>query len=85
MNQQIQDFKVSDLPSFAKFIELLREDYMNNPATWENKSIDDFLEAMSRYALDIQGYYDNTQQKVDASDASWKTFADILIGASMYE
>ncbi|WP_449369329.1 DUF7660 family protein [Adhaeribacter arboris] len=32
---------------------------MNNPDSWENKTLPDFLESLSNYAEDIQGYYDN--------------------------
>ncbi|MCP3933089.1 MAG: hypothetical protein GY705_28800 [Bacteroidetes bacterium] len=51
----------------------------------ENKTIDDFLEAIARYTDDIQGYYDNTGQNVDANKPDWKIFIDILKGASIYE
>jgi hypothetical protein len=40
---------------------------------------------MIRYSEDILGYYDNTNQKVDADTPSWKVFADILLGAKIYE
>ncbi|WP_431217459.1 DUF7660 family protein [Puia sp. P3] len=44
-----------------------------------------FLEAMVRYTEDIQEYYDNTNQEVDADIPSWKVFADIFLGARIYE
>jgi hypothetical protein len=40
---------------------------------------------MARYSEDIQGYYDNTNQNIDANTPSWKLFADILLGAKIYE
>ena len=74
-----------DRLQFINFLEELRTDYLNHPDNWENKNIDDYLEAMIRYTEDIQGYYDNTEQKIDADKPDWKVFADILKGASIYE
>ncbi|WP_439952032.1 DUF7660 family protein [Flavobacterium psychrotrophum] len=43
------------------------------------------MEALSTYANDIQGYYDNTNQNINADQPSWKTFSDIFRGAKIYE
>jgi hypothetical protein len=40
---------------------------------------------MMAYSQDIQGYYKNSNQNVDADIPSWKVFADILLGAKIYE
>ncbi len=54
MNDELINFKVTDKESFIKFVDLLRKDFqMNN---WENNTIGNYLEAISRYADDIQGY-----------------------------
>ena len=70
---------------FVSFLEDLKSDFDTNKENWENKTLDSYLEAMSRYANDIQGYYDNTGQRVNADEPNWKTFSDILKGASLYE
>jgi hypothetical protein len=85
MNDTLNNFKVTDRQSFIKFLDLLRKDFLDNPDEWENKNLDDFLEAMTRYTEDIQGYYDNTKQNVNADQPDWQTFADISRGASIYE
>ena len=82
---EIDDFKVKDRESFIVFLEFLREDFLNNKERWENKTLDDFLEAMSAWIEDMQGYYDNTNQKIHADVASWQTFADIFKAARIYE
>jgi hypothetical protein len=41
--------------------------------------------ALSAYAEDIQGYYDNMQPGIDADIPSWQTFADVIRGAKIYE
>jgi hypothetical protein len=76
---------VTDRNSFIGFVESLLQDYRTNKDAWENGTLESFLEAMAAYTNDIQGYYDNTSQDVNADVASWKVFADILKGASMYE
>ena len=79
------DIKVTNRQSFIRFLELLRQDFMQNHSEWENRNLDRFLEAMVEYIQDIQGYYNNTNQNINADIPSWKVFADILTGAKIYE
>ena len=85
MTEQLSKFKVTDRTSFIEFIELLHEDFSKNSERWRNRNLDDFLEALSRYAKDIQGYYDNTNKNVNADQPSWQVFADIFKGSTIYE
>ena len=80
MKQQIRDRK-----EFIAFLKKLHEDYVSNSEDWENPTLDRFLAAMVAYAKDIQGYYDNSNQKINGNDASWQIFSDILEGAKTYE
>ncbi|GAA3920767.1 hypothetical protein GO495_00740 [Chitinophaga oryziterrae] len=77
--------EVTDRQTFIKFISLLLKNYLQNKEGWENADLGSFLEAMARYAEDIQGYYDNTNQNINADTPTWKVFADILSGAKFYE
>ena len=85
MNETLKDFKVTDRETFIKFIDLLRKDYLDNSENWGNKNLPDFLGALSAYAEDIQGYYNNMKQNVNADQPDWQTFADIFKGAIIYE
>ncbi len=85
MTDKLSNFKVTDRKSFIDFLELLKQDLADNPQNWENKNLSDFLEALSSYTTDIQGYYDSTKQNVDANAPTWTTFADIFKGARIYE
>jgi hypothetical protein len=85
MTESLSNFKVTDRKTFIDFIELLRQDLLKNPSTWENKDLNKFLEAIASYAEDIQGYYNNMGQKINADKASWQLIADIFKGASIYE
>ncbi|KUJ50450.1 hypothetical protein [Chryseobacterium sp. JAH] len=70
---------------FIHFMENLKTDFIENKEKWENKTIEDYLEAMSRYVEDIDGYYENTNQDIDLEKIDWKVFADLLKGSSIYE
>ena len=85
MNDTVNDFKVTDRQSFIKFLDLLHKDFLEHPESWENKTLPDFLEALGAYTEDIQGYYDNMKQNVNADKPDWATFADIFKGATIYE
>lgn len=85
MKDTLNDFKVIDRQTFIKFLELLRNNFLDNPESWKNKTLPDFLEALSSYTEDIQGYYDNMKLNVNADKPDWSTFADILKGATIYE
>ena len=85
MNETLDNIKVTDRQTFIKFLDLLHKDFIDNPESWENKNLPDFLEALSAYANDIQGYYDNTKQNKSADKPDWATFADIFSGAKIYE
>lgn len=77
--------QVTNRQTFADFVSKLHKDFKADPSTWENINLSDFLEAISRYTEDIDSYYKNTNQNVNADNASWRVFADILMGAKMYE
>jgi len=85
MKETLNDFEVTDRQTFIKFLELLRSDFLDNPESWENKTLPDFLEALRTYTLDIQGYYDNMKLNINADKPDWVTFADIFKGAKIYE
>ena len=70
---------------FILFIENLRTDFIENKKQWENKTIEDYLEAISRYTEDIDGYYKNTNQDINLEKVDWKVFANILKGSSIYQ
>ena len=70
---------------FIEFLKEFRNELTNNDSKWENKSLDDFLEAMERYTYDVQGYYDNMKLNIDADKATWENFMTIMKGAAIYE
>ena len=85
MSEEINTYKVKSREDFVKFLSLLQKDFLQNPENWENNRLDTFLEALSAYADEIQGVYDNASENVNADKPSWQTFADIFKGAMIYE
>jgi hypothetical protein len=79
--------EVNNRGDLAELISLLREDLHNNPDDWENHTLDHFLEAMEAYTRGVDKYYKFNKIPVDADAASpqWQVFADILLGARIYE
>ena len=70
---------------FVVFVKALYSDFKEHGDNWENKTLDAFLERIAAYAEDIDGYYLNRRQNEDPEKATWKLFADILAGATIYE
>ena len=70
---------------FIKFLKEFRTDLKDNNSEWENKTLEDFLEAMESYTKDLQGYYDNMKMEIDADKPAWENFKTILMGAKTYE
>ena len=85
MSNDLFDLDVTDRESFIRFLELFHRDFIRNKDSWENDNLERFLEAMNAYTKAIQFAYDNTGQNINADLPSWKVFADILKGASIYE
>ena len=70
---------------FIYFLNLLNDYYREEGDQWENGSLEMYLHTLPTYAEDVEGYYKNTGQSIDADVPSWRVFADILMGATMYE
>ncbi len=84
-NKDLWNIEVTDRESFQEFLGLLILDLKNNPENWENNKLDLYIEAMQSYTEDLDGYYKNNHPELNAEIPKWKTFADILRGAIVYE
>jgi len=61
------------------------KDFQLNKDEWENIKLIDFLEALAAYSKDIEGYYKNQNLPFDKNKPNWKVFAQLLLGAKVYE
>ena len=41
---------------FIEFLKEFRKDLEENKSNWENRTLEDFLEAMEAYTVDVQGF-----------------------------
>ena len=69
---------------FVAFVRALSKDFKNNPQSWENENLDQFLDALGAWVEDMDGYYLN-QGKPVPQQLDWKMFADMLMAAKLYE
>jgi len=69
---------------FVAFLGSLLQDLINNPAKWENNTLDRYLEAMQAWTVDMNGYYRNMGLPIP-ENVSWNVFAKILSAAVVYE
>jgi hypothetical protein len=76
--------KVNSKEEFVKFISDLINDLKNNPDSWENLNLEDYLVAMQSWLEDVDGWEQNTC--IHISDMNvWKLMANILYVAKIYE
>jgi len=76
--------KIENKNDLANFIAVLRVDYKNNPNSWENRDLESFLDAMHSWVAAMENYYRNHHTPMPPQP-TWKMFADILMGARIYE
>ncbi len=70
---------VASKESFVRFLEALRRDYLNDPGSWENQTIDSFLWAAASWVEDYAG------ADVDFENPDWKTVAAMFYMGKLYE
>ncbi len=72
---------------FAYFVELLKKDYNKNKDDinqWENITLEQFLNGLSNYTHSLKEK-DTDGRPLKAHEPSWSLFADLLMGATVYE
>ncbi len=69
---------------FVRFVKALLKDLHENADSWENNSLERFLEALSAWTEDMDGYYLN-QHKSVPQQPDWKMLGDMLMASRMYE
>jgi len=82
LHDQIKD--VNSKERLAEFVAALLQDLENNREGWENDTLDRFLEAMESWIRSMDNYYKNTDQPIPDTP-TWRTFAEILLAARVYE
>lgn len=68
----------------ARFVVQLREEFLQDPQSWENRDLDSFLEALAAWMESMENVYRNNNRPFP-DPPSWSTFADMLLAARIYE
>lgn len=76
--------EIDNKENFISFVELLVSNLKNKPNEWSNITLLEYLEALISYTEDLDGYYFNKKTSIP-ENINWQLFANILIGAKMYE
>lgn len=76
--------KITNRKEFICFINYLNEDFLNNKDEWSNINISDFLESLSAWVSDMDGFYENANLEVP-ENLNWQFFADALHAVKYYE
>jgi hypothetical protein len=75
---------VTTREELAAFVALLAREAQQTPKDWENTDLPSFLEALSAWINDMDGYFINRGEQVPAQP-SWRTLAQMLSAATVYE
>ena len=67
----------------AKFVDLLSRDLRAHTETWENNDLYNFLQALSGWIFDMDGYFHN-QGLEEPTDPSWGLVGEMLLAARVY-
>ena len=75
---------ISTKEELSDFVIVLAQDFVDNQSDWENQDLLAFLEAVSAWIKDMDGFYAR-QDREFPQNIPWKVFADILLAAKNYE
>ena len=79
----IEDFleRIVSKEDFIVFLDMLNKDFKENKEKWANRDMEDYIFGMQRFLSD------HTERSLVVMDftPSWKLFANLMIGASIYE
>ncbi|MDE6433428.1 MAG: hypothetical protein K2L07_04295 [Lachnospiraceae bacterium] len=77
-------YNIRNKEDFIFFINNLQEDNQVKNDEWENKDISSYLESISSWVEDMEGYYNN--MKLDMpTNIDWKFIAMLFYIGKIYE
>ncbi|MFL5244352.1 MAG: hypothetical protein ACJ8FY_19810 [Gemmataceae bacterium] len=69
---------------FAAFVRHLTQSLHDHPEEWQNQDLPSYLEALAAWVDDMEGYY-KSQGATLPLQPSWRTLAEIMLAARVYE
>ena len=76
--------KIVSKEDLSDFIEALRDNFLQSSSEWENPTVDRFLDAMAAWIRSMDDYYRNAGESPPVAP-TWRTIAEILSAAKVYE
>ena len=76
--------QIATKADLVSFVQKLAKDQQDNSTSWEHATIDRYLEAVSAWIADMDGYFKN-QDLPPPIQPSWKLIGQILLAAKHYE
>jgi hypothetical protein len=80
--EQMEAVRTRD--DFTAFVHAMLDDYSKNPDGWLNGNIEFYLESLTGWVTDMDGYFQGIGESVP-EQPDWNLFARILFVARSYE
>jgi hypothetical protein len=84
MNLKEQAKQIKTKEDLTELVLTLRDDLRNHPENWNNKDLQNYLESLSAWIKDMDGYYQNKGENISEIPV-WRLLGEMLIAASVYE
>ncbi|MDT5042614.1 MAG: hypothetical protein QOE51_3599 [Actinoplanes sp.] len=75
---------VENYDDFARFVAALTEDLERDPRSWENRTLDAFLDALGRFSGSIESWARNNNVSL-GERPTWSLIAEMMLIAKEYE
>jgi hypothetical protein len=75
---------IKNKEDLVAYIHGMVKEATESECSWENNDLPSFLEAMAGWIQDMDGYYISRGEK-PPMNLAWKTIAEILRAATIYE
>ena len=82
LTEQVRDIR--SRKDLADFVYKLLNDLREDSDSWENHTLERFLEALAAWVEDMDGYYKSRGELIP-DQLNWQTLGEILLAAKMYE
>ncbi len=82
LNEQVNT--IHSREDFVSFARGLLHNLRENPASWENRDLESYLDAIAAWVEDMDGYYENRGEPVPWQP-NWRVLGQILLAAKFYE
>lgn len=76
--------RIGSRQDFLRFMQLLRADLRDNRHSWENDTLETYLEALQAVVTDWEGRFLNRGESIP-EELSWRLLGEILAAATLYE